>query len=216
MEEFLEYNVLEMSASHASLEMRQPYIAPPRWASLEITIPEDKTAALKMHSLILINQELNEQHVYTDGNGINEKVGSAAVIPATGAKMKKFLGSILEFTALLAELNAIYDALVWTEKNKTEISKVVIFTDSQASARALSNPNQSQNMQYVMKKIIRHADRLRGGGIKVHFVWIPAHMGIEGNDMADKAAKRSHRLEEGKKPTWKIEREGHSVHLRKP
>ncbi len=59
MEEFLEYSVREMPASHASLEMRQPYIAPPLWASLEIAIPEDKTAALKMHSLILINQELN-------------------------------------------------------------------------------------------------------------------------------------------------------------
>ncbi len=56
--------------------------------------------------------------------------------------MKKFLGSILEFTVPLAELNPIYDASVWTEKNKTEISKVVIFTDSQPLARALSNLNE--------------------------------------------------------------------------
>ncbi len=191
MKEFLEYNVPIIPASHASLEMRQPYIAPPWWASLEINIPEDKTAAVKMHSLILIDQELNEQHIYTDGSGTNEKVGSAAVIPATEVKTKKFLGSISELTVPLAELNAIYDALVWTEKNKIEISKVVILIESQASARALSNPNQSQNLQYLMKKIIRHADRLRSGGIKVHLVWIPAHMGIESNKMADKAAKKS-------------------------
>ncbi len=110
------------------------------------------------------------------------------MIPAKGEKIERYLGSISEFTVPLVGLNAIYDALVWTEKNKTE---VVIFTDSQASARALSNPNQSQNLQYILKRIIRHADRLRNGGIKVQAVWIPAHMRIEGNKSAGKAAKEA-------------------------
>lgn len=70
------------------------------------------------------------------------------------------------------------------------ISQAVIFTDNQAALRALRNLGR-QSGQYLLEAAIAAVDKARENGLTVSFRWIPSHSGVEGNELADKAAKEA-------------------------
>jgi ribonuclease HI len=49
--------------------------------------------------------------VYTDGSGINNKIGAAAIAPQIGTLRKAFIGEASTSTVYTAELKGIYIAL---------------------------------------------------------------------------------------------------------
>jgi ribonuclease HI len=63
---------------------------------------------------------------------------------------------------------------------------VIIFIDNQASIRAINNPT-SQSGQYILRQIIQELNLRLNRRIEIH--WIPAHIEIEGNEIADRLAK---------------------------
>jgi hypothetical protein len=66
----------------------------------------------------------------------------------------------------------------------------VIFTGNQSTLQALRNPG-SQSGQYILEAIIMALNKGRKAGLNVHFRWIPAHRGVEGNEQADRIAKEA-------------------------
>ena len=68
--------------------------------------------------------------------------------------------------------------------------KITIFTDNQSAIQAISTPN-IQSGQQILRFIVNAINTLREQHIEVELRWIPAHIGIRGNEMADKAAKEA-------------------------
>lgn len=80
---------------------------------------------------------LDPQHhlvVYTDGSGINDKIGAAAVLPSQGIVCKAFLGPSHCFTVYSGELQGIAMALnIALSQTNSQISKATFFTDNQGA-----------------------------------------------------------------------------------
>lgn len=67
--------------------------------------------------------------------------------------------------------------------------EVTIFSDSQAALQAIEGSQTSG--QQIISMIITDIEELRKLGTRVRIHWIPAHQGIQGNELAEKAAKEA-------------------------
>jgi len=126
--------------------------------------------------------------IYSDGSGINKKIGAAAVAPHR--TIKSFLGSIANYTVYSAELYGIILATILACMPNHGKNKVIICIDNQAAIRAVENPSNSSG-QHLVKFIIKFIEKLRSNGVEVELHWVPAHIGIDGNESADIAAKQA-------------------------
>ena len=125
---------------------------------------------------------------YTDGSCINDKVGASAVTADGSIIHRSNLGRASEVTVYAAELRGILSALEIVYKK--DYRAVIVFTDNQAAIRSVANPD-SQSGQYILLQILWMIENMRRKGIEPEFHWVPAHIGIEGNERADKAAKEA-------------------------
>jgi hypothetical protein len=69
-------------------------------------------------------------------------------------------------------------------------SRVIICIDNQAAIRAVENPGNSST-QHLIKPITIFIEKLRSNGVEVELHWVPAHIGTDGNESADIAAKQA-------------------------
>lgn len=133
--------------------------------------------------------------LYTDGSGIEGKIGAAAIVDLEDQNIHSQMGDDSTSTVYAAELRAIEMALAmvlestepWSEQAKNGI---VIFADSQAALKALRRPRMPSGQVYLagcLDLIQRLADR----GIRTELRWIPAHQGVLGNEIVDQHAKKA-------------------------
>ena len=72
--------------------------------------------------------------------------------------------------------------------------KVWIFSDSQAAIKRLVNSSLKAG-QYYVQSIRKWAKKFQDKTIQLHLEWVPGHMNIRGNELADKAAKKGTELQ---------------------
>ena len=94
-----------------------------------------------------------------------------------------------------AELFAIEKAfeIAWNNK-QINTEKIWIFSDSQAAIKKLKNSSLKAG-QYYVQSIRKWAKKLQNDYIQIQLEWVPGHMNIKGNELADKAAKKETKLQ---------------------
>ena len=94
-----------------------------------------------------------------------------------------------------AELFTIEKAfkIAW-ENKQLNTDKIWIFSDSQAAIKRLKNPSLKAGLYYV-QSIKKWAKKFQDRAIQLQLEWVPGHMNIKGNELADKAAKKGTELQ---------------------
>ena len=133
-------------------------------------------------------------HIYTDGSSdpISNRTGFGVHIaqPTRNTQSFRLPNNQSIFTA---ELMGMASALHNQQAKKQ--NKILILTDSLSGLQALQNKN-TKNRPKLINQILKSANNLTDAGKQIVFVWIPAHVGIYGNENADQAAKQSLKIPE--------------------
>ena len=123
--------------------------------------------------------------VYTDGSKTSNGVGSGFGV------MRHIPGGIF-VGKVLHPMSSVYTAELYAIKMALLVLKVysgkscVIYSDSRSALQAIQKLGTSNKL---VQEICEQYVYLLQKNIKVLFCWIPSHIGIEGNESADKAAK---------------------------
>ncbi|GBM28058.1 Putative protein in type-1 retrotransposable element R1DM [Araneus ventricosus] len=121
--------------------------------------------------------------VYTDGSRMDDETGFAVCILQNNNNIHNFLFKLKTYNSVFqAELAAIQHAANWAVSNNY---KVNIHTDSLSSIMALKSAGSRSSFVNSAKKDIYLANNLVG------LSWVKAHIGIEGNELADQFAKQA-------------------------
>jgi len=129
--------------------------------------------------------------IYTDGSKTGDQsVGAAFVVPELDFTHAIRLPSFV--TVYVSELVAIKFALEWILASLSNINKpVVILSDSVSALQSINNGN-CKSRPTLLHSILVLLDTLfRLGKVTVTLAWVPAHVGIPGNERADLVAKRA-------------------------
>uniref|UniRef100_A0A3B5R9A6 Reverse transcriptase domain-containing protein n=1 Tax=Xiphophorus maculatus TaxID=8083 RepID=A0A3B5R9A6_XIPMA len=128
--------------------------------------------------------------IYTDGSKDpnSGRTGAAVNIPHHKVLIKRRTADHL--AVFTVELSAIILALEWLLGNDNrEVSTFIIASDSQAALLSIKS-GKSSRLDLILR-IYQLLVHLHNNKCLVQFVWIPAHVGIEGNEEVDILAKQA-------------------------
>ena len=130
----------------------------------------------------------NQTSIFTDGSKTSDGVGCAAILNDKVLK-KKLPG---KFSVYAAELFSILMVLRYIFNNDLPHRNFVIYTDCRSILASIKKIYPSHHLvQEVQDWLILLHTRRR---VRIKFCWVPAHVGIQGNEQADGAAKDATRL----------------------
>ena len=120
--------------------------------------------------------------VYTDASTLENHQSGAAVYSTRFSLQYRLSDRTPSF---VGELVAIQQAI--TELQRRNITNATIFSDSKSGLLALSKPQPPSISSTALVPRIRRV--LLHPGQRIHLRWIPAHVGLPGNERADQLAK---------------------------
>lgn len=128
------------------------------------------------------NKFRNSTFIYTDGSKSNNDVG-CSIVTESNKILYKLPPETSNFTA---ECHAISAALYHIMQLPKDV--FVIFTDSLSAMKAITD---IYTDDLIIKKIHAYSTMINDLNKKVVIAWIPSHMGITGNEAADRAAREA-------------------------
>ncbi|MCU7800042.1 MAG: endonuclease/exonuclease/phosphatase family protein, partial [gamma proteobacterium symbiont of Lucinoma myriamae] len=147
----------------------------------------DSKKMIKEKTTVHLNRNYNSYlQIYTDGSKdpIKQTSSCAFTIPELHITRKFKLNHNL--SVFTTELIAIENALNWILTN--EPKKAVILTDSLSAIQALQT-GKNHSRPDLIQKINALVDQILRKQLFLMIDWCPAHCNIEGNELADIAAK---------------------------
>ena len=126
------------------------------------------------------------KNIYTDGSKDGETVGCACTSDSGYISLRIPDGSSI-FTAEAKAIDLAFDLI----ENCRFCNKFIIFSDSLSVLKAL-NHTYSKNPQ-IQKLLEKHNEISKTK--EIVFCWLPSHVGIIGNETADRRAKESLKLD---------------------
>jgi len=123
----------------------------------------------------------NAVHIYTDASKtLADKTSAAFCVPKLNIEHSVRL--TVNISIFAAELTAIKLALLWVINTVKE--DICIFSDTLSSLQAISS-GKSINRPNLLTEIF---DLIRKYDRNINFIWLPSHIGIKGNELADRLA----------------------------
>lgn len=130
----------------------------------------------------ILYDNLSDMKIYTDASKSKDGVGAAVITP-TETKMYRLPQNCSVYTA---ELFAIAQAMHCAAE--CNLQDFIICTDSFSSLQTIESLYTRHPIANEIQHLILNKQRLTG---TMKFIYTPSHVGIEGNESADKAAKKS-------------------------
>ncbi len=126
--------------------------------------------------------------IYTDGSKDPESgiTAAAVYIPQFKVKISKRISD--HISVFTTEIIAIFLALQWIEE--VQPIRSVICTDSLSVLNSLLSGNATARQDTIFE-VMQSLFRISQSGLIVNFMWVPSHMGVEGNEEADHLAKQA-------------------------
>ena len=153
----------------------------------EIITKKDNPHLIKSEGNILIDSQYKEfLKIYTDGSKDPDTNNSACAFVVPELKIKKGFKLCDHASIFMCELTAIFLCLTWLEEFRPD--NVVIFVDSLSALQAITGSIFKVKSQ-IIYDIFHLVTSLTRTGMNIVFEWIPSHVGLMGNEMADQAAK---------------------------
>lgn len=72
----------------------------------------------------------------------------------------------------------------------SQVRRILIFKDNQSALWSIHKPRKTSG-QTIIQDILELIQKLQVRGIDIKFHWVPAHLGITGNEKTDITAKKS-------------------------
>ena len=116
-----------------------------------------------------------------DGSKSDSGVGCAVIHEGTAYTVKLPNTASIFFTAELTAVIAALD-LVFHSSD----SNFVIYSDSRSTLEAIKKFN---SFHPLVQKVQEWLFQIAFQRKSIHFCWVPSHIGIHGNEVADKVAK---------------------------
>lgn len=189
------YGTYKYCTKMKEVEKIKPWVNPR--LSVDITKLDDKKGNMNIYELKYlfmskINEitRINSVHIYCDGSVNENKVGCGAIIREYNENSiysDHMISKRIEDHAsiMTAELIAIQEGLNYATVKKKPI---FVFSDSQSALLSLKSQYCQNNIVINCKKLVME---LSDFDIEVKFIWIPSHIGIHLNDIADYLAKEA-------------------------
>jgi ribonuclease HI len=139
--------------------------------------------SLKAIALSFINQiDSSRSILYTDASKIDTRCGFGVYCPSTNYKFK---GKIKNYASICAsEMLAIKYALIYAHEQN--IQRPIIMTDSLSSCTSIMRQCKNIYITEAVYDVLELLEKTDGS-----IMWVPAHVGIHGNEIADDLAKES-------------------------
>jgi ribonuclease HI len=157
---------------------------------VRIDIPPNKDASKRADTAAM-----EKIKVYSDGSAHNGEVGAAAILKREGKPdrvLKLHLGTTEQHTVYEAELVGMIMGLHLIKTEWTGRHACVLNVDNQAALVAIRTDlnKPGQHLAEEVLKMTKQIKKKRGNGRnKLTFRWSAGHVGIKGNEDADKEAK---------------------------
>ena len=161
--------------------------------NLEIVIPDSKDDAMIAFEDILPDNETIQ--IFTDGSKSEEGVGGGWFFEIDEQKYHEQI-KLPEYCSIFqAEAMAIQQSISTITQHIPRMGinckKIHIFSDSWSVLTAMNNYSLSQN--YDIRTL---GETIRASKFNICLQWIPGHKDIDGNEEADKIAKKAAKNEE--------------------
>ena len=127
-----------------------------------------------------MNEYSEYKKIYTDASKTEEGVGSAYITSNTTHQFKLPANS----STFTGEIYALLQALKFI--NNHDNRRTIIITDSLS---AISGIKQMYPSNPILKLIKEELSLVQENNKSVTFIWVPSHIGIRGNEQADRSAR---------------------------
>ncbi|XP_076062470.1 uncharacterized protein LOC143037801 [Oratosquilla oratoria] len=160
-------------------------------AEVELDIPglerHDNPHLLAARTRELLALKYQEEFlVYTDGSVLEDgRTGAGIFLEAT---RESFSVKLTPTTILTAELVAIKEALNKIIAFPDPPSRITVLSDSRSSL-VLIQRGHCPSSPEILNDILQLSDEAAKMGVRLRYQWVPSHVGLHGNEMAEKAAK---------------------------